>query len=187
MKIKIPKDSGHHEYDLLMPVLSVCDYDDKKYNSNVVNVAVGKSCQNMAEFDKERDRLFKAMFKKLCTGTVKIAFIPDFDPRYLSIDDKFKSIVYNNGVNRYILAEVCRHTITFGFSPDKKHITINYNNNAYVAANFDNKWYVIMIDEFVGNYIICGTLDMDTTTIEDLISYIEFETGWPHYHGLLEE
>ena len=186
MKIKIPKDSGHPDYDLLIPVLSACDYDDKKYNCKTINVAVGKSCKNMTEFDRERDRLIKAMFNKLCTGDVKIAFIPDFDPRYLIINDKYKSIVYENGVNRFILAEVCRHTITFGVSPDKKHITINYNN-VYVAANFDNKWYVIMIDESVGNYIICGTLDMDTTTIEDLISYIEFETGWLQYRDLLED
>lgn len=187
MKIKNTKDGGHPEYDLLMPVLIARDYDNKSYNSTAIPVAVGKSCKNMVELDRERDRLIKAMFDKLRTGNVKIAFIPDFDPRYLIINDKFESIVYDNGTNQYILADVCSHTITFVISPNQKHITINYDNGTYFAANFDNKWYVIMIDEFTDNHIICGTLDMDTTTIEDLISYIEFETGWPHYHGLLEE
>ena len=186
MKIEIPKDSGHHEYDLLIPVLIACDYDDKNYNSTAITVAVGKSCENMAEFDRERDRLIDAMFNKLCSGTVKITFIHDFDPKYLSIDT-YGYIIYDDGVNQYNLASVLDFTIAFTVSPDKKHITINYDNTSYIAANFDNKWYVIMIDESVGNYIICGALDMDTTTIDDLISYIEFETGWPQYRNLLED
>lgn len=45
MKIKSPKDSGHPEYDLLMPVLIARDYDNKSYNSTAITVAVGKSCK----------------------------------------------------------------------------------------------------------------------------------------------
>lgn len=187
MKIKIPKDSGHPEYDLLMPILTANDYDDERYNHTAITVAVGKSCKNMFEFDKEKDRLITDLFNRMRAGKVKLAFIPDFDPEYLSID-KFKRIKYDDGINQYHdLACVCKHHVTFAYSPDEKHITINYHDGSYIASNFDNKWYVIMVDDAIGNYIICGTLDMDTTTIEDLISFMEFETGWPHYRNLMED
>ena len=183
MKINIHKDN---DYCILMPVLTACDYDDEKYNCTAITVAVGKSCKNLFEFGKERDRLISDMFDRMRTKKVKFSFISDFDPKYLSID-KFKSIVYDDGTNQYDLARVCDKKVTFATSPTEKHITINYDNGSYIASNFDNKWYVIMIDEFVDNYIICGTLDMDTTTIEDLISFMEFETGWPHYRDLMED
>ena len=186
MKIKIPKDSRHPEYDLTIPVLTACDYDNEKYNCTAITVAVGKSCKNLFEFGKERDRLISDLFDRMCARKVKFSFIPDFDPKYLSIDES-KSIVYDDGTNRYDLARVCNNKVAFVTSPNKKHITINYDNGSYIASNFDNKWYVIMIDEFVGNHIICGALDMDTTTIEDMISFMEFETGWPHYRNLMED
>lgn len=186
MKIQIPKDNKH--YDILMPILTANDYDDEKYNYTAITVAVGKSCKDMFEFNKEKDRLITDLFNRMRAGKVKLAFIHDFDPEHLSID-KFKRITYDDGINQYHdLAYVCMYPVTFAYSQDEKHITINYDNGcSYIAANFDNKWYIIMIDDATDSYIICGTLDMDTATIEDLISFIEFETGWPHYRDLMND
>lgn len=179
MKIIFP-DTNNSTYMSVPIVDMLCDCMKDTYDTdNVFRLFHGKACKEDDEYCAEAERVFNDVLERIKSGAIKFKFISNFDPKYLVVG-KDMTICYNDDINYYRLIEIYRFSIEL--SPKDNTIILD---DVWCTSLFKDNWYIIWVGS--GEHAtVEGILDAKTTTIEDLVDFIEYKL-FPSYHHLMDE